>query len=71
MARARYEIIEDDRSFYGSISGIQGVWANAPTLEACRSELEEVLEDWLLLSIAEHSPIPEIDGIRLEVRQVA
>lgn len=71
MARARYEIIEDDRSYYGSISGIQGVWASAPTLEACRSELEEVLEDWLLLSIAEHSPIPEIDGIRLEVRQVA
>ena len=71
MARAKYEILEDDGTFYGSIPGIRGVWANAPTLEACRAELEEVLEDWLLLSIADHSAIPEIDGIRLEVRQVA
>jgi len=71
MARAKYEILEDDGTFYGSIPGIKGVWANASTLEACRAELEEVLEDWLLLSIADHSPIPEIDGIRLEVRQVA
>ena len=71
MARAKYEILEDDGTFYGSIPGIKGVWANASTLEACRAELEEVLEDWLLLSIAGHSPIPEIDGIRLEVRQVA
>ena len=64
-------MLEDDGTFYGSIPGIRGVWANAPTLEACRAELEEVLEDWLLLSIADHSPIPEIDGMRLEVRQVA
>ena len=71
MARAKYEILEDDGTFYGSIPGIKGVWANASTLEACRAELEEVLEDWLLLSIADHSPIPEIDGNRLEVRQVA
>ena len=73
MARAAYEIVEDDRSFYGHIpvSGMEGIWANASTLEACRAELEEVLEDWLLLSIADHSPVPEIDGVRLEVRQVA
>jgi hypothetical protein len=34
-------------------------------LEICREELEGVLEGWLLLSIADHSVIPEIDGIRL------
>jgi predicted RNase H-like HicB family nuclease len=71
MRQARYEIIEDDGSFCGAIPAIPGVWADAKTLEACREELESVLEGWLLLSIADHSAIPEIDGNRLEIRQVA
>ena len=71
MHQARYEIVEDDSSFYGEIPAIAGVWANAPTLEACREELESVLEWWVLLSIADHSPIPEIDGHRIGTREVA
>jgi predicted RNase H-like HicB family nuclease len=71
MEKAVYEILEDDGSYYGHIPGIEGVWANAPSLEACRDELAEVLEEWLLLSIADHSPLPEMGGIRLEVREVA
>ncbi len=71
MRQARYEIVEDDGSFYGEIPAIPGVWANANTLEACREELESVLEGWLLLSVADHSSIPEIDGNRVEIREVA
>jgi predicted RNase H-like HicB family nuclease len=71
MRQARYEMVEDDGSFYGHIPAIQGVWANAKTLEACREELESVLEGWVLVSIADHSPIPDIDGNRLEIRGVA
>ena len=71
MRQARYEIVEDDSSFYGEIPAIPGVWANAKTLEACREELESVLEGWVLLSIADHSLIPDIDGHRLEIRDVA
>ncbi len=71
MRQARYEIVEDDGSFYGEIPSIPGVWANAKTLEGCREELESVLEGWVLVSIADHSPIPEIDGNRIEIRQVA
>jgi predicted RNase H-like HicB family nuclease len=71
MRHARYEIVEDDGSFYGEIPSISGVWASAKTLEGCREELESVLEGWVLLSIADHSPIPEIDGNRIEIREVA
>ncbi len=71
MRQARYEIIEDDGAFYGHSPAIPGVWASAATLESCREELESVLEGWLLLSIADHSPIPEIDGNKVEIRQVA
>lgn len=71
MRQARYEIVADDGSFYGEIPALPGVWANATTLEACREELESVLEGWLLLSVADHDPIPEIDGNRIEIREVA
>lgn len=71
MRCARYEIVEDDGSFYGAIPAIPGVWASAATLEACREELESVLEGWILLSVADHSPIPEIEGHRIAIREVA
>jgi predicted RNase H-like HicB family nuclease len=71
MQQAKYEILEDDGTFYGSIPGLDGVWANALTLEACRQELEEVLEDWLLLSLARNLPVPPIQGIELTTREVA
>jgi len=48
MRRARYEILSDDGAFYGEIPGFDGVYANTDTLEACREELEEVLEEWIL-----------------------
>ena len=54
MRHAHYEILSDDESYYGEIPGFDGVFANAETLEACREQLEEVLEDWILLGISEH-----------------
>lgn len=71
MCCAQYEIVEDDGTYYGEIPAIPGVWANARTLEACRDELESALERWLLLSIVDHTPIPDIEGHRIEIRQVA
>ena len=58
MGRARYEILADDGSYYGEIPGFDGVYANVSTLEGCRDELLEVLEEWLLLKVAMHLPLP-------------
>jgi predicted RNase H-like HicB family nuclease len=69
MRRARYEILEDEGSFYGEIPECQGVWANADTLEDCRTELQEVLEDWLLYRLAKQLPVPVIDGISLAIQE--
>jgi predicted RNase H-like HicB family nuclease len=70
MRRARYKILPEDGSFYGEVPGLQGVWANADTLEACRDELEDVLEEWIVLSLVKNLPIPTIDGIDLSVSHV-
>ena len=71
MHRAKYEILPDDNTFYGEIPGFDGVYANADTLEACREELEEVLEEWIFLRIHKNLPIPVVDGIELTVKEVA
>ena len=71
MKKARYEILEDDDSYYGEIPVCQGVYANAKTLDNCRDELEEVLEEWLLFRISRNLPLPVIDGMELEIKEVA
>lgn len=71
MNKAHYEILSDDGTFYGEIPGFDGLWANADTLEECRDELERSLEDWILLGLSLHHPLPIVDGIDLTVREVA
>jgi predicted RNase H-like HicB family nuclease len=66
MHRATYEILSDG-TYYGEIPGLAGVYANEPSLEVCREQLQEVLEDWIVLGLRLGHPIPEIDGIRLEI----
>lgn len=63
MHRALYKILPDDGTFFGNIPGFEGVWSNAPTLEAARDELEEVLEEWILFRVSRNLPLPEVDGI--------
>lgn len=62
---ARYEILPEDGTFYAEIPLCNGVFANAETLKGCRAQLAEVLEDWILLRVHRHRPLPEIGGITL------
>ena len=71
LRRAHYEMLSDDDSYYGEIPGFDGVYANAPSLERCREELEEVLEEWILLRVYKNLPLPEVDGIQLKIKEVA
>jgi len=67
MRHAHYEILADDGTFYGEIPDCRGVYANARSLEECRAELAEVLEDWLLFRIHKNLALPTIDGLELSV----
>jgi predicted RNase H-like HicB family nuclease len=71
MRQAKYEILTDDGTFYGEIPGFDGVYANAVTLEACREELEEVLEEWILFRVSKHLPLPIVNEIELTVKEIA
>ena len=63
LRKAHYERIEEEGSFYGHIPECPGVWATGKTLEGCREELQETLENWVSLGLRLGHPIPEIEGI--------
>ena len=57
LNKARYKIL-NDKTYFGEIPGLQGVWANAKSLERCRQELREVLEEWVVLKLKDGDKIP-------------
>ena len=71
LGKAHYEILSEDGSYYGEIHGFDGVYANAKTLEGCREELREVLEEWILIRISRSLAWPVVDGRELTVRATA
>jgi len=70
LEKALYKVLEDG-TWFVEIPGFQGVWANADTVEECRHELTEILEEWLVLKIRDRDPIPEIEGVTIRVKEVA
>ena len=71
MEHAKYEILKDDGTYYGEIKECPGVYSNAPTLEKCRNELEEVLEKWILFRVYKNLEIPPIDNIEIKIKRQA
>jgi predicted RNase H-like HicB family nuclease len=71
LGKARYEILAEDGSYYGEIPSFDGVYANATTLEACREELREVLEEWILFRVSRNLSLPVVDGHELTIRATA
>jgi predicted RNase H-like HicB family nuclease len=68
LKRARYKLLKN-RTYFGEIPGLKGVWANAKSLENCRKELQEVLEDWLLLKVRARERVPGFK-IRIDRREL-
>ena len=71
MEHAKYEILQDDGTYYGEIKECPGVYSNAPTLEKCRNELEEVLEEWILFRVYKNLDIPRIDNVEIKIKKQA
>lgn len=71
MESADYELLENNEGFYGKIPNAPGVWATGKTLETCRKELLEVLEEWIIIGIAMRHDLPEFDGVTLKIEFVA
>jgi predicted RNase H-like HicB family nuclease len=64
MHRAGYKILEDG-TYYGWVQELPGVWAQASTLEECRTDLQAVIEDWLLLGLKLGHELPVLGDLNL------
>jgi predicted RNase H-like HicB family nuclease len=67
MERARYEKIDDEQPYYGEIPGFPGVWAAGATLEECRRNLLQAVEDWVFFSVARGADLPAVGSLVLEL----
>jgi predicted RNase H-like HicB family nuclease len=67
---ARYEKLEDG-TFYGEVPKLRGVLATAPNLEACRNQIAEVVEEWVLVRIAKGLPVPPLGKIEVRVKKAS
>lgn len=67
LRRAHYEQIEGGETpYFGEVADLPGVWACGSTLEACRGELKEVVEGWILLGVRQSLDIPPLGDIEFQ-----
>ncbi len=66
LEHAKYEIIDDEEPYYGEVPELQGVWASGKTLEECRKNLEEVIDEWIIIRLRKGLPIPLIENFNIE-----
>ena len=72
LEHAKYEIIDDEEPYYGEVPELQGVWASGKTLEECRKNLEEVIDEWIIIRLRKGLPIPLIENLNIETtREIA
>jgi predicted RNase H-like HicB family nuclease len=70
LERARYELLPDG-TFAATVRGLRGVVATGATLEGCRRDLAEVVEEWLLVRVARGLDVPSLDGTTVRVRKAS
>ncbi len=69
LGNAEYKRLENG-TWFAEIPGFKGVWANGKTVEECRKELVEVLEEWLILKLRDADPIPLVKGHEISIKKV-
>ena len=68
LKRARYESLENG-SYMATVDGLRGVTATGETIERCREDLIEVMEEWIAIRLQRGFSIPDLDGHTIGVSQ--
>jgi predicted RNase H-like HicB family nuclease len=61
--KAKFEMIDKNKLYYGEVTELRGVWATGKTLEECRNNLVEVIDGWLLIRRQKGLNVPSIKTI--------
>ena len=68
LRRARYDKLADG-TFCAAVPSLPGVLATGRTLEACREELGEVVEEWVLVRVAQGLSVPPLRSLTVRVKK--
>lgn len=68
LRRARYDKLEDG-TFCAEVPRLRGIVAIGDTLEECRKQLAEVVEEWVLVRVAKGLSIPPLGKVEVKVRK--
>ncbi|NJK51612.1 MAG: type II toxin-antitoxin system HicB family antitoxin [Leptolyngbyaceae cyanobacterium SU_3_3] len=70
MSKAKYKTSPEEDVYYGEIPDFEAVTARAESLEQCRHELVEALEEWIFSRVSRKLALPVIDGLYLSAKEV-
>ena len=70
LDRAQYRLV-DDGTFAATVRGLRGVIATGRTLEVCRRNLAEVIEEWILVRVAQGLTVPPLGRAVVKVRRAS
>jgi predicted RNase H-like HicB family nuclease len=70
LRRARYTQV-DPGVYCAKVPGLRGVIATGATLEACRDQLAEVVEAWVLVRVARGLAVPSLGGVTVAVKKAS
>jgi predicted RNase H-like HicB family nuclease len=68
LRRAKYDTLENC-TYMATVDGLRGVIATGKTIEACRGDLIEVIEEWVTIRLQKGLDIPALDGHVIGVSQ--
>ena len=61
LRRAKYELLENG-TYMAKVEGLRGVLATGETIEKCREDLVEAIEEWIVIRLQRGLTIPDLDG---------
>ncbi len=70
LDRAEYEKFEDG-SYVAQVPGLQGILGTGATLETCRANLSEVVEEWILVKVSRGLAVPPLGNVVVEIKHAS
>ena len=68
LKRASYKPL-DEGGYCATVRGLRGVIGYGETLEQCREQLAEVIEEWILVRVAQGLAVPKLGRVSIRVRR--
>jgi predicted RNase H-like HicB family nuclease len=70
LRRAHFVALAEG-GYTATVTGLRGVIATGATLETCRDQLSEVVEEWVLVRVARGLDVPPLGGAKVQVRKAS